>query len=40
MARPHRAQSADLTLLVAHNGMGRDIWTVPLKNITMMLKVS
>jgi hypothetical protein len=31
---------ADFTLLVAHNGMGKDIWNVPFEDITMMLKVS
>jgi hypothetical protein len=30
---------ADLTPIVAKNGMGRDIWTVPPDNITRMLKV-
>jgi hypothetical protein len=31
---------ADFVLLVAHNGMGKDIWNVPFEDITMMLKVS
>lgn len=31
---------ANFALLVAHNGMGKDIWTVSPENITMMLKVS
>jgi hypothetical protein len=35
-----RTNHADFGLLVAHNGMGRDIWTVPFEDITMMLKVS
>ena len=30
---------ANITLLVAESGMGRDIWTVPPENITTMLKV-
>jgi hypothetical protein len=29
----------DLSLLVAENGMGQDIWTVPFDNITQMFKV-
>jgi hypothetical protein len=35
-----RTNHANFVLLVAHNGMGRDIWTVPFEDITMMLKVS
>jgi hypothetical protein len=30
---------ADITPLVAKNGMGRDIWTVPPDDVTSMLKV-
>lgn len=30
---------ADLAQTVIHNGLGRDIWTVPFENITMMFKV-
>jgi len=30
---------ADLPQIVIHNGLGRDIWTVPFANITMMFKV-
>lgn len=30
---------ADLPQIVIHNGLGRDIWTVPFDNITIMFKV-
>jgi hypothetical protein len=33
-------EHTDFVVLVAHNGMGKDIWTVPFEDITMMLKVS
>ena len=41
-SRAHRSQywHADFDLLVSHNGMGKDIWTVPAEDITRMLKVS
>jgi hypothetical protein len=39
MTRLLRVGRANYDLLVAQNGMGKDIWRVPAEDITMMLKV-
>lgn len=37
---PYSARRADSLRIVTYTGLGRDIWTVPFNDITLMFKVT